>query len=86
MNTGMKQEDRMAWRDQDIRQTVREREREQMSTDPLQFLLGAELIHQQVATVVHFGEGDMELPRDGEVILLSEGGGEDIREPGVRVK
>ena len=72
----------MAWRDQDIRQT----DSEQMSTDPLQFLLGAELIHQQVATVVHFGEGDMELPRDGEVILLSEGGGEDIREPGVRVK
>ena len=85
MNTGMKQEDRMAWRYQDIRERERERSSGQ-GTDPLQFLLGAELIHQQVATVVHFGEGDMELPRDGEVILLSEGGGEDIREPGVRVK
>ena len=44
------------------------------------------MIHQQVPTVIHFGERDVELPRDVVVILLGEGGGEDVREPGVRVK
>ena len=67
MNTGMKQEERTAWRYQDIREIE---ESADTHTDPLQFLQGAELVHQQVPAVIHFGQGDVELPRDLVVILL----------------
>ena len=47
-------------------------------TDPLELLLGAELIDQHVPTVINFGERDVELARDVVVILLREGGAQDL--------
>ena len=49
-----------------------------LQTDPLQFLLIAELTDQHVPTVINFGERDVELAGEVAVILLSEGGGEGI--------
>ena len=72
----------MAWRYQAMRQSSRVISQ----TDPLELLLGAELIDQHVPTVINFGERDVELARDVVVILLREGGAQDLCEPSVRVK